>query len=660
MKFILSVLLTLILFSSQSQNHLFQWAKRIGGPLGDGGRCVTTDDRGNVYTSGYCRGSVDLDPGAGTYTIASNGLSTFINKLDPFGNLLWAKYFDDSTNILISSIATDVAANLYITGSFSDTIDFDPGISTYTVNSNGSDDIFILKLDATGNFVSVRTIGGSGSDRSVKIKIDNAGNIYTAGYFADTVDFDPGPATYTLANNGNYNNFYSKIDVAGNLVWAKNSGGPGVKQLYGLFVDAAGSVYATGRYSGTCDFDPGPATFTLSTNGSGDGFISKLNSSGNFVWAKGFGGTNADEAYAITGDSNGNIYVSGDFLSSNADFDPGPGTYTAAAMGGGIDIFILKLTTTGNFVWAKIISGVGAETTYAMAYDDGTIYTTGVYSSAVDFDPGPATVNLPTFGLYNIFISKLDTSGNFVWAEGMGGTQSETTNDIAIDGYGSIFTTGIFQSAALDFDFGPGTFTLSSAGDYDVFIHKINTCQAPSTVIDITPISNHTICANEFATLMATSTGTISWYTSLTGTTSLASGGTYTPLLSAAGTYTFYAEAQNCTHITPRTPIVVSVELCTGLKHIDGDQNTLVIYPNPSNGIINIEVKDINENYKNDARISIVNSLGQVVMEKKLNMENRNGSTNFFAVDIQHLPKGIFCVKFISGSKNKTATVLKD
>ncbi len=658
MKFTLSVLFTLILFSSQSQNPLFQWAKRIGGPLGDHGQSIATDYRGNVFTAGFYRGNIDFDPGPATYTLPSTYMGTFINKLDPFGNLLWTKNFDDSIKISFNSITTDKTGNVYATGYFSDTLDFDPSIATNTVISNGGEDIFILKLDANGNFAWVKTIGALGADRSVDIKIDNAGNIYTTGYFSNTVDFDPSPATYTLANGGT---FVIKMDAVGNLVWAKNSGSaPAIEQVYAIYVDTAGSVYNAGRFVGICDFDPGPATFTLSGGGSMDGFISKLDASGNFVWAKGFGGTNTDEVYAITGDRNGNIYVTGDFLSSNADFDPGPGTYTATAMSGGIDIFILKLTTSGNFGWAKIMSGVGAESGYAIAYDNGAIYTTGAYSSPVDFDPGPSTVNLPTFGFYNIFISKLDTSGNFVWAEGMGGAQSETTNDIAIDGYGNIFTTGIFQSAALDFDFGPGTFTLSSAGDYDVFIHKINNCLPPSPVIDITPVSNHTICANEIATLMATSTGTISWYNSPASTTPLASGLTFTPTLSAAGTYTFYAEAQNCTHISPRISIVVVVELCAGLKQIEAEQNTLVIYPNPSSGLINIEVEDPNGNYKNGASISIVNGLGQVVLEKNLSMESRNGTTNLFAVDIQHLPKGIYCVKFMSESKTKTATILKD
>src|SRR3954469_1784815 len=144
-----------------------------------------------------------------------------------------------------------------------------------------------------------------------------------------------------------------------NFKWAKQMGGEGANAAGGsIAVDAAGNVYTTGDFSGTADFDPGPATYNLTSAGTYDMFISKLDSSGNFIWAKQMGGNSAGNyvsGSSITLDAAGNVYTTGDF-SGTADFDPGPGIFTLSAIRAS---FVLKLAADGNFIWAKQTGGGG-------------------------------------------------------------------------------------------------------------------------------------------------------------------------------------------------------------------------------------------------------------------------------------------------------------
>ncbi len=120
-----------------------------------------------------------------------------------------------------------------------------------------------------------KAMGGTGVDAGSSIAVDASGNVYTTGDFRGTADFDPGIGTFTLSSAGS-DIFISKLDAAGNLVWAKAMGGTSSDGGNSIAVDASGHVYTTGRFGGTADFDPGVGTFTLTSAGSGDIFISKL------------------------------------------------------------------------------------------------------------------------------------------------------------------------------------------------------------------------------------------------------------------------------------------------------------------------------------------------------------------------------------------------
>ena len=462
----------------------------FGGASSDQGNSIAVDSSGNLYTTGYFEGTVDFDPGAGTSNLTSAGGSdVFVSKLDSSGNFVWAKSFGGTSSDIGNSIAVDSSGNVYTTGFFEGTVDFDPGAGTSNLTSAGDSDVFVSKLNSSGNFVWAKGLGGTSSDFGFSIAVDSSGNVYTTGSFAGTADFDPGAGTTTLTSAGNVDVFVSKLNSSGNFVWAKGLGGASFDSGNSIAVDSSGNLYTTGYFEGTVDFDSGAGTNNLTSAGGADVFVSKLDSSGNFVWAKSFGGTSSDIGQSIAVDSSGNVYTTG-YFQGTADFDPGTGTTTLTSAGN-VDVFVSKLNSSGNFVWAKGFGGDAFDYGNSIAVDSsGNLYTTGYFQGTVDFDPGTETSTLTSAGNVDVFVSKLNSSGNFVWAKSFGGTSLDLGTSIAVDSTGgNIYTTGTF-GGTVDFDPGAGTSNLTSAGSYDVFVLKLTSSGeslAAPTVVYVAP-----------------------------------------------------------------------------------------------------------------------------------------------------------------------------
>lgn len=470
------LLLTLLINASVLSAQSLVWANNVGGTSLDNGLSVTTDASGNVYTTGYFQGTGDFDPGAGISNLTSvGGTDIFISKLNSAGSLIWVKQIGGPVGDIGRCIKVDASGNVYTTGNFGNSVDFNPGAGTFSLTTSGVNDIFVSKLDASGNFVWAKKIGGSTSDYGYSLDLDASGNVYITGAFEGTVDFDPGAATFNLVSSGALDIFVSKLDVNGNFVWAKSIGS--TTQDFGmcLTLDASGDVYTAGYFEGVADFDPSLATYTMSSTNARDIFISKLNSAGNFVWAKKIGGAGNQIANAITTDALGNVYTTGDYVNT-VDFDPGTATYTLTTTGLNTNIFVSKLDASGNFVWAKEMGSSGNDYGRGITIDPSSnVLTTGEFSGTVDFDPNGGTSNLVGIGGVDVFVSKLDASGNFIAAKNIGNPANGTVgNAIITDASGNIYTTGLF-SGTTDFDPDGGVFNLTAPGTQsDVFILKLN------------------------------------------------------------------------------------------------------------------------------------------------------------------------------------------
>ncbi len=463
------------------------WSKQMGSFAADQGEAVAVDSQGNVYNAGNFQNISDFDPGPGTFTLGSaGGDDIYLSKLDASGNFLWAVRLGGVGVDNCQHMTIDGSDNIYITGYFQGTGDFDPGPANFPLTSAGGNDVFVSKLDANGNFVWAKRMGGTASDMGISITTDVLGNVYTVGNFNLAADFDPGAAVVNLVSPGANDIFISKLNSAGNYVWAKNLSGNLDEFGNAIFVDAAGNVFTTGRFSGTTDFDPGAGTFNLSGSGSFDVFVSKLDASGNFVWAKKFGGTNMDVGYSLAVDLTGNIVVTGWFMGV-VDFDPSAATYNMTSVGAAFDTYVVKFDALGNFIWAVQTGSSSNDAGQYVALDAvGNIYCTGYFQGAVDFDPGPGTFSLISGGAEDIYITKLDASGNFLWAKSFTGPFTDISTCIVIDLQGYIYTTGFFNTT-VDFDPEPTVFNMTSSGGTEIFVHKMFSCSAaPSTPVAIT------------------------------------------------------------------------------------------------------------------------------------------------------------------------------
>ncbi|WP_264522355.1 T9SS type A sorting domain-containing protein [Flavobacterium sp. N1994] len=461
---------------------------------------IATDSQGNIYSVGTYDGTArDFDPGSGVFTMSSFSNSMYILKLDSSGNFIWAKEIGGPTNYAITSataIAIDSLDNIYISGSTDKIVgfgnlDFDPGATIVNVTNPTSHYVmYILKLDSNGNHIWNAQFNNPANtsydlDTIQSIKVDTSGNVYATGGYNGTVDFDPGSAVFNLTSGTTSLSteiFILKLNSSGNLVWAKalqnnsTTTGSKVDKGYALDLDTSGNVYSVGYFWGGIDADPGTGIHNLvgytSDNpvlsASNVLYVSKLDASGNFVWAYNLiGDHNLQFLPSLVVDGSNNIIVSG-YMSGNTsaltDFDFGTNTAYLSSTSGP---FVLKIDASANFIWVKstasITTAINAQSYgTGMTLDAaGSIYTTGgIYNGTYDFDPSSGT-SLVTPSNVDAYISKLDTNGNFVWATKVGGTGLEWGYSIAVSQSGKITVSG-----STDTGFSKSAATVTGAGGF--------------------------------------------------------------------------------------------------------------------------------------------------------------------------------------------------
>jgi hypothetical protein len=488
--------LIILLFATQvcAQNPTHEWAKTFGGSYninGDRGRDITTDVDGNVLTVGTMYGAwdgtsiADLDPSSATNIYSIVGAEdVFIQKLDSSGNFLWARAFGGKNGDFAEAVFTDATGNVFVTGSVgsnwssyaSDTINLNPDSAGVDIHiTNGRGDAFVEKLDANGNFVWAKTFGSADNDGANDVWVDAAGNVYVLGWFQDTVDFDPGVGTDIRISNGNTDIYLLKLDANGDFLWVKTLGGSSADYAPSFATDVSGNLYLTGYFQDTIDFDSGTGTNIHISNGANDAFVLKLDNNGDFVWVTTWGGNGSDASYYIALDTAENLYLTGQFRDT-VDFDSGAGTDIHVS-NGGADVFVQKLDANGNFVWAKTFGATNQwdYSTGITVLSDGGLYISGRFQDTLDFDPSNGTDIHSSTGSFDIFISKFDINGNFLWVLPLGGIPSsgngfqDEAYGITSDSKGYIYSTGYFHGT-LDFD--PSSGTDINTGSLDVFVLK--------------------------------------------------------------------------------------------------------------------------------------------------------------------------------------------
>ncbi|KAB7732435.1 hypothetical protein F5984_00280 [Rudanella paleaurantiibacter] len=401
-------------------------------------------------------------------------VSLFVMANAQAQSFVWAKRVGGSSSNLSDAgfaITTDFGGNVYTAGRYGGTVDFDPGPGTANLTSTGLNDLFVTKFDAAGNFVWAKSFGGPGDDFAYSIAVDALGNVCFTGFFKATADFDPSANVFNITSAGDFDAFVCKLDGSGGLVWVRRVGGVGEDRGYALTINSLGSIYITGAFTNTADFDPGPGVtqFVSRSDYAPDIFVWQLDRDGNFVWVRIIGGTEFDYPSSISLDASERIYVTGRF-GSTADFDPGPGVYTLTA--GQSDGFVCKLNTEGNLMWVRQMGGTSGDNASSGAVmPDQGVCVTGSFTGTATFGPG---VTLGTGSIYtDIFVCRYDLNGTLIWAKTMGSSNFDAGNAVGVDKTGNIYVAGTFRET-VDFDPGPGTTNLNAVGVEDAFAIKLS------------------------------------------------------------------------------------------------------------------------------------------------------------------------------------------
>jgi hypothetical protein len=329
----------------------FLWVRDMGGQvLADGMQLLAMqmDKQKNFYFACSMSGTSDVDPGPNTVNItsaASPGNDVVLEKLDSTGNFIWAKQITGPLDKDVFSLVLDDSANIYVGGEFKGTEDFDPGPSVANLTSLGDYDGFVAKYDSAGNHIWSKSIGSTGTDFVWGVTVDCFQNVLVTGDFQGTADFDPGPAVNSMTSAGSYDAFILRLRNMGTFSWARKMGSSGADAGIRATTDAGGNIYSTGQFSSVVDFDPGVGIYNLTSQGNRDNYVQKLDSSGSFLWAVGFGITGDDQPNWIILDNSSNVVTSG-FMgyggvnSGIGDFDPGPGVFMLT---GSFNSYIEKL-----------------------------------------------------------------------------------------------------------------------------------------------------------------------------------------------------------------------------------------------------------------------------------------------------------------------------
>lgn len=406
-----------------SKTGVFQWAKGLGGSTQyDHTDGVSTDPAGNVYVSGEFCGVMTI-AGGPTINSAVDG-NAYILKYTSNGTYVWGHNFGlpgaGGTDCIPRAIQVS-KGNIYVTGVFQGTADFNPWGTPAMLTTVGFYDAFIAKYDTNGNYVFAKPVSGTGYiDEALDLSLDASDNMYITGYSnSSSMTFNPlSPGTSTVTNPGggaNYDIFIAKYTSAGLYQWGTVLGGTGDDMGWGVDV-SGGNVFFTGDFKNTVDMDPSGVVSNLVSAGGLDLYVTKYDLSGNYICGFRVGSNTTDDiGYRLTHDVAGNIYATGQFGGSAVDFNPSPGVFPLTSTGA-TDAFLVKYswaaggtTLAGYMIGDTICNGSSAQLTvvftsggpgpYDITLSDGvtTFTVTGVMSGVPFALPAtPATTTIYT------------------------------------------------------------------------------------------------------------------------------------------------------------------------------------------------------------------------------------------------------------------------
>jgi hypothetical protein len=608
----------------------FVWVYTVGGINGDLAQDIHFGYDHNLYITGRFSENFNFNTNGSSIHTSNGAVDIFLLKIDTAGNYINSISLGGSLVDGGRSLCTDSFANVYLTGTFQSSVDFDPGIGVLTKTEFGSGDIFLIKLDSALNLVFVDQIGGSGSDMVYSIDCSPNGSSYITGNFEATADFDPGPGVFNLTTS-NQDVFVAKFNSYGSLNWAKKIGGIGTAVGLAIALGTSDNLFVGGAFSLTCNFNPN-GTYNLTSSGGTDGYVVKLDTNGTFETAFKIGSTDADAIHNINTDIYGNLYITGYFmLTSN--FNPNGNIFNLSSFSASsYDYFLVKYNNIGVLEWGVALGSTGYEYGYDITINSQLdVFSTGHYTNIVDFNPTSSVDNLPYFGSSDIFIQKFGQCNLFTPYYSIVNNDSICLGDscLLISNYPNAINQ--WSDGSTD-----DTLIVTSDGFYSLLISNSANCQIQTDSIKITvfepilvsfELPQNRYCFNETSVLLSNGVPLGGTYSGIA-----VSGSNFNPSMAGLGahiiTYT-YIDANGCSNYVTDTITVIE---CLS---IDIYKNSSVsIYPNPAKNLVTVSIPAelVNSNY------SLIDPAGRTVMTGVL--KNLNNS-----LDISALAKGLYILQ---------------
>jgi hypothetical protein len=407
---------------------------------------VAADPAGNVYVAGVFSNTVKF----GTTTLAppnTNYADVFVAKYDRAGNFLWA--------LPIGGVACNAgglaatATRVYLVGDCTFGAAF--GGTAVPAHPSYGKTFFLATLDPAGSFTKVIGSGGTGSMHGSSIALDADGNVLVAGSFDRSVNL--GGAVLTNSGNNTYSDaFVIKFNAAiDEIQWLRSGGSSETDHGYAVAADASGNVLLAGDFGAdvsSANAVFGTTTLTIPAFRSGDGFVTKLDKNGNWLWAKSISGWAFDDARAVTADNAGNVYVAGRFSVTGTFGDL---SLSAVALNS-YYAYVAKLDTNGNFKWAQQAGASenvmdGHAGTVALDVNAaGNPVAGGYFRGASSFGATAIT----SYNGADLFVAELDAAnGNYLAVtRAGGGSGNDQVNAMALAPGGAMLVAGGFEDAA--------------------------------------------------------------------------------------------------------------------------------------------------------------------------------------------------------------------
>ena len=367
--------------------------------------------------------------------------------------------------------------NLYVCGRFDGVVDLNPFSGYDGYNDIGSFDGFIAKFSTDSVYQWGMQLGGASSNIYVRdLFITADSTLIAAGTFKNTVDFDPGPGDASHVTPGDWDAFFASYDLDGNFISVDVYAGPGTQTGDEIGQDNNGDLFFLGTFDDDTDFNLSGGTEIFMAT-SQDAFVVKTDDEHNFIWARHLEGTSDDTPVEVEFTDADDIIILGNF-SGDLDMDPGVGTDVINS-GASYDVFLLELSSAGDYNWGKGIIGLGAVWSSALERDaTGNLYISGRFFNTIDFDPGPGemileAVDYSGFNNYNGFISQYDSSGNLNWAHKIGEHGYAIVWDMTITDANEMYIAGTYKGKP-DMDPGPDSLYVDTVVVNDGFISKFD------------------------------------------------------------------------------------------------------------------------------------------------------------------------------------------